>query len=124
MSHNKNSLRPGLPVINSSSSDRINLYRRKALTMAFRASKLFTAFEFEDDYLRAAPVFDDRAGDARAVNDGRADADAVVIARYEDFVEFDGVTLVFASQSRDADDITWTYSVLFPAGADDCVCHY
>src|SRR5918997_1785588 len=54
--------------------DGIDLHRREVLAVAARALVLLAALLLEDDDLLAAAVLDDRAGDARAVNRGRADS--------------------------------------------------
>jgi hypothetical protein len=82
--------------------------------------ELFPAFEFEDDDLRPAPVLDDGAGDARAVNRRRADAHPVVAARHE-HVELDLIAFVLVGERGDSDHFAGRDAELFPARPDATV---
>ena len=68
-----NSLRySSLCIHHSSLPYGINLDRRVVLPVALRALVLLAALLLEDDYLRAAAVVDDGAGDARAIENDDA----------------------------------------------------
>jgi hypothetical protein len=85
---------------------------------------LFAPLEFEDDDFRPTTIFDNDTGHGRAVENRRTYSKAMVIARSQNLGELDCITGVFACQRRDTHNITWAHSKLFPAYADDCVCHY
>lgn len=93
------------------------------LTMTMLALVVFAPLEFEDNDLWPAAIFDDSARDKRSIKSWRADANAIVIARSENISELDRIASVLTFQRGDAHDITWTHAELFPACADDCICH-
>lgn len=95
---------------------------RVSLPVALFALVLFAALLFEDDDLVAATVLDDRGGDARALDRGRARLEAVVGGDDERF-EFDRLAGLLVEQG-DAHGLALRDAELFAARPDDCVSHF
>ena len=91
--------------------------------MALLALILLASLELEDDDLRTSSVFDDRAHDARAIDDGSPEANPGLVSRCQHLRELNVLSRLFSCKGGDSDHIPGADPELFPAGSDNRVCH-